>query len=49
MNDKEKKKYQEKAKESEVIYAGMFQMMVCENEEYISFLIELNDGILQKK
>ena len=49
MNDKEKKKYQEKAKESEVIYAGMFQMMECENEEYISFLIELNDGILQRR
>ena len=49
MNDKEKKKYQEKAKESEVIYTSMFQMMVCENEEYISFLIELNDGILQRR
>ena len=30
------------------MYTGMFQMMVCENEEYISFLIELNDGILQR-
>ena len=49
MNDKEKKKYHKKAKESEVIYTGMFQMMVCENEEYISFLIELNDGILQRR
>ena len=48
MNDKEKKKYHKKAKELEVIYIGMFQMMVCENEENISFLIELNDGILQR-
>ena len=31
------------------MYTGMFQMMVCENEEYISFLIELNDGILQRR
>ena len=48
MNDKEKKKYHKKAKELEVIYTGMFQMMVCVNEENISFLIELNDGILQR-
>ena len=48
MNDKEKKKYHKKAKELEVIYTSMFQMMVWENEEYISFLIELNDGILQR-
>ena len=48
MNDKEKKKYHKKAKELEVIYTGMFQLMVCENEENISFLIELNDGILQR-
>ena len=48
MNDKEKKKYHKKAKELEVIYTGMFQLMVCENEENITFLIELNDGILQR-
>ena len=44
---KRRKKYHKKAKESEVIYTGMFQMMVFENEENISFLIELNDEILQ--
>ena len=27
----------------------MFQIMVCENVENISFLIELNDGILQRQ
>ena len=48
MNDKEKKKYHKKAKELEVIYTGMFQLMVCEIEENITFLIELNDGILQR-
>ena len=48
MNDKEKKKYHKKAKELEVIYTSMFQLMVCENEENITFLIELNDGILQR-
>ena len=26
----------------------MFQILVCENVENISFLIELNDGILQR-
>ena len=45
---KRRKNYHKKAKELEVIYTGMFQMMVCENEENISFLIELNDGILQR-
>ena len=48
MNDKEKKKNHRKAKELEVIYTGMFQMMVFENEENISSLIELNDEILQR-
>ena len=48
MNDKEKKKYHKKAKELEVIYTSMFQLMVYENVENITFLIELNDGILQR-
>ena len=48
MNDKEKKKNHRKAKELEVIYTGMFQTMVFENEENISFLYELNDEILQR-
>ena len=45
---KRRKKNHRKAKELEVIYTGMFQMMVFENEENISFLIELNDGILKR-
>ena len=45
---KRRKKNHRKAKELEVIYTGMFQMMVFENEENISFLYELNDEILQR-